>query len=135
MDTTHRIDIADPHQGGVVITAADELTRVCYGLAKQSGWHDGPIAANPLRVPTRLMLIVSELGEAMEAHRKGKMDDHLPSYDGVTVELADAVIRIFDLAGAEGLPLSDAIAAKLAYNQRRADHKPENRAKAGGKAY
>jgi hypothetical protein len=51
------------------------------------------------------------------------------------VELADAVIRIFDLAGAYNMDLAGAIAEKLAYNQQRADHKPENRAKAGGKAY
>lgn len=51
------------------------------------------------------------------------------------VELADAVIRIFDLAGAYGMDLGGAIAEKLAYNAHRADHKPEARAAAGGKAY
>ena len=49
------------------------------------------------------------------------------------MELADAVIRIMDLAGAVGLDLGGAVAEKLDYNQKRADHKPENRAKDGGK--
>lgn len=38
-------------------------------------------------------------------------------------------------AGAEGYDLAGAIAEKLAYNQQRADHRLENRAKPGGKAY
>lgn len=49
------------------------------------------------------------------------------------VELADAVIRIFDLAGACGYQIGDAIMEKLEYNRHRADHKRENRAKDGGK--
>jgi NTP pyrophosphatase (non-canonical NTP hydrolase) len=51
------------------------------------------------------------------------------------VELADAVIRIFDIAGAYGMDLGEAIAEKMAYNQSRLDHKIENRAQAGGKLY
>lgn len=37
-----------------------------------------------------LMLVVSELGETIEAHRKGDMEH-------VGEELADAVIRIFEI--------------------------------------
>lgn len=51
------------------------------------------------------------------------------------VELADAVIRTFDLAGAYSMDLAGAIAEKLQRNAQRADHKLENRAVAGGKAY
>lgn len=51
------------------------------------------------------------------------------------VELADAVIRIADLAGGLGLDLGGAIAEKLAFNAVRPDHKPEARAVAGGKSY
>lgn len=86
-------------------------------------------------VPKLLMLIVSELAEAMEGHRKDLMDDHLPTRKMFEVELADAAIRLFDLAGAHGLDLEGAYREKLAYNAARADHKPENRKAAGGKKY
>lgn len=115
--------------------AAAVLTRYCHGLSRQCGWWDRPDANDPMMTPVRLMLTVSELGEAMEGHRKGRMDDHLPHRKMIECELGDAVIRIFDQAGGEGYDLPGAIAEKLAYNQQRADHRPENRAKPGGKAY
>lgn len=86
-------------------------------------------------VAEKLCLSHSELSEAMEGYRKGLQDDHLPHRSMLEVELADAVIRIADLAGALGLDLGGAIAEKLQYNQSREDHKPENRAKEGGKAF
>ena len=51
------------------------------------------------------------------------------------VELADAVIRIFDYAEAFGYDLQSAIHEKIAYNRTRADHQLENRSKPGGKAF
>ena len=84
-------------------------------------------------VPEMLMLIVSEIAEAMEGHRKAKMDDKLPHRKMLEVELADAVIRIFDLAGGLNLDLGGAFVEKVAYNAQRADHKPEARAAEGGK--
>ena len=92
------------------------------------------LLANAL-VGQKLCLTHSEVSEAMEGHRKGLMDDKLPHRPMIEVELADAVIRIADLAGALRLDLGGAIAEKMAYNATRADHKPENRAKEGGKAY
>lgn len=86
-------------------------------------------------VPTLLMLIVSELGEAMEGHRKNLMDDHLQHRPMLEVELADAVIRIMDMAGGMGYDLAGALVEKLEYNSTRADHKLENREKEHGKKY
>jgi NTP pyrophosphatase (non-canonical NTP hydrolase) len=82
-----------------------------------------------------LMLIVSELAEAMEGERKDLMDDKLPQRRMAEVELADALIRIFDYAGAHGYDLQGAVEEKMAYNANRADHKPENRLKDGGKKW
>lgn len=82
-----------------------------------------------------LALIHSEVSEALEGHRKGKMDDHLPHRKSIEVELADACIRIFDLAAGLGLDLGGAIVEKDLYNQQRADHKVEARLAEGGKKY
>lgn len=118
---------------------AEMLTKVCHGLAAESGWWNNLKTGEDLRqvdnIPEKLMLIVSEVGEAMEGHRKGLMDDKLPHRPMIEVELADAVIRILDLAGAKGFDVAGAIVEKLAFNCQRADHKPENRLKDGGKAY
>lgn len=82
-----------------------------------------------------LMLIVSEIAEAMEGHRKNLMDDKLPQYDMLTVELADAMIRIFDLAGGLHLNLAGALAEKMEYNATRLDHTREHRLSEHGKKY
>ena len=111
-----------------------------HALAVHSGWwtnKDGtPIdAKDPHLFGTKIALIHSEISEAMEGGRKGLDDSHLPHRKALEVELADALIRIFDLAGAMNLELADAVIEKLAYNQQRADHKPENRFAEGGKVF
>jgi NTP pyrophosphatase (non-canonical NTP hydrolase) len=82
-----------------------------------------------------LCLVHSEISEAMEGHRKCLMDDKLPNRPMLEVELADALIRIMDMAEGLGLDLGGAVAEKLAYNLKRADHKPENRMAEGGKKF
>lgn len=74
--------------------------------------------------PTKLealMLIVSELAEACEEVRAGSANEYLVGAkpEGLTVELADAVIRICDMAGYHGLDLEGAIRRKMAYNATR----------------
>lgn len=63
------------------------------------------------------------------------MDDKLIHRPMIEVELADALIRICDVSKGLGLDLAGAVADKLEFNRSRPDHKPENRLKAGGKAY
>jgi NTP pyrophosphatase (non-canonical NTP hydrolase) len=83
----------------------------------------------------QLMLMVSELSEAMEGDRKNLMDDKLPTRPMVEVELADCVIRILDFAYGHGLDLGGALMEKLECNIHRADHQIENRLKENGKKY
>ena len=110
-----------------------EAQYICHMLARNAGWWNGTITNETYA--TKLALIHSEVSEALEGLRKDKMDDHLPHRKAVEVELADAVIRIMDMAGALGLDLSGAMVEKLAYNQQRADHKQENRNADGGKKF
>jgi len=111
----------------------NELCQMIHASNVKAGWWDA--ANNALVVPTKLALVHSEISEALESHRKNTKDDKLPQYDGIAVELADAVIRIFDLAGFLGIPLGTIMAEKEAFNAKREDHKVENRAKPQGKRY
>jgi NTP pyrophosphatase (non-canonical NTP hydrolase) len=112
------------------IKALESVLKKCYGQSKHMGWHD-----KPREEGTMLMLMVSEISEALEVVRKDKDDDHLPAYKSVTVELADCIIRILDYCGKYNLPVADALADKLEYNRNREDHKKENREKEGGKKF
>ena len=100
-------------------------------------WWRDPVTKEPI---TRndgelLMLMVSEISEAMEAHRKNAMDDKLPHRKGLEVELVDCLIRIFDYAGEHKLDLTGAFNEKIKYNLVRKDHSFEERVKPGGKKY
>lgn len=124
----------------VLETTVNDLVDTCYQSSFNAGWWTNQetgesILNNPYAVSNKLCLIHSEISEAMEGDRTGAMDDKLPHRSALEVELADALIRIADLAGALNLDLGGAVAEKMAYNQKRADHKPENRAKTGGKKY
>ena len=95
--------------------------------------HTGePVERN---VGELLMLIVSEIAEGMEGHRKNLMDDKLPHRSMLEVELADAIIRILDLAGGLRLDVAGALLQKVIYNRTREDHKREHRLGTNGKKY
>lgn len=115
---------------GSVKNNINEVAELCHRLAVDAGWHD-----THRETGTMLALIHSEVSEAMEGFRKDLQDDHLKHRKMAEVELADAVIRIFDLAGREGFDIGGALAEKLIYNMQHADHKPENRKKEGGKKF
>ena len=130
----------------------NRLVQVCHSASREAGWWGAWSAEGRMHpddvlevcrrtrlglnlVGTKIALVHSEVSEALEGVRKDKMDEHLPHRKSVEVELADAAIRIFDLAGALDLDLGGALVEKMEYNRRRADHKPEARAAEGGKAF
>lgn len=107
----------------------------CHTAASK-WWHDIHTGERLERNKGELlMLIVSELAEAMEGERKGLRDSHLPDRSMAEVEIADTLIRLFDYAGAYGYDLEGAYRAKMAYNASRIDHTLEARRAAGGKKW
>lgn len=114
-----------------------ELSQHIHAGNCARGFYD-----HPATFPDRCMLIVSEISEAVEAHREGRMAEvgaarHIvlkmaemdmamfPEYfrslvkDTVQDELADAIIRLLDLSAYMGIDIDAHIAAKLAYNATR----------------
>lgn len=117
--------------------AVKVLVTACHTPAVAGGWWtDLETGERKERNPGELIALChSELSEALEGVRKGKMDDHLPHRKAEEVEMADAVIRIADYCGGRDLDLAGAIVEKLAYNAQRADHKLDNRRLADGKKF
>ncbi len=102
------------------------MIQECYDLAAKNGWHE-----EPRPIYHSLMLVADEAMEAMKAEAsglpldfklKGNFDLHEYKAKGketVVTELADVVIRCFDLAADYELDLTKAIIFKLIYNQTR----------------
>lgn len=122
----------------LVHESVQDLQDTCHGLARKSGWWDEydnmPEQYRKYYLGTKRDLMHTELAEATEGARKDLMDDHLPHRKMEEVELADTIIRILDYAGGRGYDVAGAVIEKLAYNQRRPDHKPEARQAEGGKS-
>jgi len=111
-----------------------QLQKICHKIAKGKGFWD---EENP-NIAEKLMLIVSELGEACEALREGKFqnlpymdtlekgaklgkskEDRIWEKDTFEDELADTIIRICDLAEYMGIDLEWHLKKKIAYNKKR----------------
>lgn len=106
-----------------------DLMKQVHAMAVEKGFWEAP-----RNVGEMIALVHSELSEALEEHR----NDRVPLYYeessdsgmkpcGFAVELADALIRLLDIAAGLDLDLDSAIERKMAYNAGRA-HKH-------GKAY
>lgn len=133
-------DVDPEDLGEVDADIINDLVNEVYADNVKAGWHGSPDSVESMKDQARtaavkLALIHSEVSEALEGVRRGKMDDHLPHRRSVEAELADTLIRVFDLAGYLGLDLGGAFVEKRRYNATRIDHTPEARAAAGGKKF
>lgn len=117
---------------GQALTAMSQVVH----RANAKWWHDintgQPLKRNKGEL---LALIHSEVSEALEGARKDSPDDKLPHRKMEEVELADAIIRIFDYAAGFGHDIGGAFEEKMRFNLTREDHKHEARRIAGGKQF
>lgn len=115
----------------MLIDGINRAATIVHNAARKNGFWDKESS-----VAEKLMLIVTELGEACEADRKNKhcdirvnYNEPMNDYDVSTFneyskdtfedELADVLIRLLDLAGGLGIDLEWHVNAKFEYNQTR----------------
>jgi NTP pyrophosphatase (non-canonical NTP hydrolase) len=96
-----------------------DFQKAVHANAVEKGFYD-KVSQSPTEILSRLMLAVSELSEAGEEVRKGYVMLTYVSTDGkpegFATELADAVIRILDLAEWIGVDIESACENKHAFN-------------------
>lgn len=107
----------------------NELAKVIHEANKEKGLWDKPI-----NVGEMLMLVTSELGEAMDAHQKGNFADRaayisearfdnfkenfeLNIKNSFEDEIADSIIRLLDMAGGLGINIDFHVHEKIKYNK------------------
>jgi len=119
----------------------NDTAKAIHSINVEKGFWENPRNKGEL-----LMLVVSELAEALEADRKNRYSINNPKdiaalandvdfndafsklvKDTFEDEIADAVIRLFDMSAGLGIDLESHIMAKLRYNA--------NRPKMHGKKY
>jgi NTP pyrophosphatase (non-canonical NTP hydrolase) len=87
------------------------LVESCYLNSKEKGFWDASH-----NIAEKMMLVVTELAEGVEAYRHGKIKGEK---DSLAEELADAVIRICDIAGFLEIDLEKELLEKMEYNKTR----------------
>lgn len=99
-----------------------DLVKESHKTAKEKGFWESK------NIPEKIMLVVTELAEAVEALRHGRMQ--ITSYnkigsrgwekDTFEDEICDAFIRLADLCGYIGIDIEWQLKQKMEYNKKRA---------------
>jgi len=109
----------------------NDLRDLCLKIANEKGFTEATIGED-------LMLMVSELAEALEDHRKGREpswvwyetksgestteydDDGKPSKPcGIPTEIADLIIRALHFCGKHDIDIQSAVMKKIEFNRTR----------------
>lgn len=95
----------------------NEWANEIHANAVAHGWWE-----SERELPEILMLIVSELSEALEEYRAGRPmlwygNNGKP--EGIAIEVIDALIRILDWCGKEALDVDELVRVKHEYNKTR----------------
>lgn len=95
-----------------------EMQRRAHALMVSKGFW--PKDKKTRNVGEQIALIHSELSEGMEGYRQGNPpDDKVPEFNALEAELADAILRIMDLAEGLNLNVGEALVRKHAFNEGR----------------
>jgi len=120
-----------------LVSGLNESARIIHQQNKEKGFWD-----NERYVGELLMLVVCELSEAMEAHRKGKFANWSAFSEGLQAnnlksgedfsdlflehikdsfedEIADSIIRLLDLCSGLDIDIETQIRSKVVFNRDR----------------
>ena len=104
-----------------MVTTLNKLGHDFLVVSQEHGFTNG--SESMLHVTEKLMLVVSELAEALEELRTGNevrlvyfKPDRPTKPEGFSMEIADALIRLLQLCAALEIDIDKAVALKNQYN-------------------